>query len=334
MSKKYAVLSGFLLTLLAIGQTASAQSESPATIPSSLAGTYQLSYSQVNGGGPFVDGTSVTLVVNSNGTLCVNDLQLTGPVLLNGNPAEAVWKDTASGINYALSNLTSGFNEVNVAANGGTFFGQLGGSKTSNSTSCDSSPVAVSADIASVFSLAESKVPEYFPGGAITLTFQGYVYRFYPTTGIYLAMANNNVFLLGGAFGNAIVDAGTISSVITALEAIQVDTSPGTGGGSNPDLWDLVISGTVTTTTFGFGTTVNFQDLGLNDIPAPDLGNTDEINQEIINSLEGIATGISSIVITVVNNTDSRRTFNVSFNAQAAAAGVDVSYQLTYDYTR
>ena len=136
MSKKYAVLSAFLMTLLTMGQSVSAQTESPATIPSSLAGTYELSYSQINGGGPFVDGTNVTLVINSNGTLCVNDLQLTGPVLLNGNPAEAIWKDTASGINYAVSNLTSGFNEVNVAANGGTFFGQLGGSKTSSSTSC------------------------------------------------------------------------------------------------------------------------------------------------------------------------------------------------------
>jgi hypothetical protein len=333
MTRKIAILNGLFLVLLSLGQVAFAQTESPATIPSSLAGTYQLSYSQVNGGGPFVDGTSVTLVINSNGTLCVNDLVLTGPVLINGNPAEATWKDTASGINYAVSNLTSGFNEVNVGANGGTFFGQLGGSKTSNSTSCDSSPVTVSSEIDSVFSLAESKVPEYFPGGAITLAFQEYVYRFYPATGIYLAMANNNVFLLGGAFGDAIVDAGSISSVISQLEAIQVDTTPGSGG-SNPQLWDLLISGTVTTSTFGIGNTINFQGLAANDVPAPDLSNTEEINQEIISSLEGIATGISNIVITVVNNSDSRRTYNLSFSAQAIAAGVSISYQLTYDYTR
>lgn len=333
MTSNIRVIKGLFLLLLALGQTAFAQTETPATIPGSLAGTYQLSYSQINGGGPFVDGTSVTLVINTNGTLCVNDLVLTGPVLINGNPAEAIWKDSASGINYAVSNLTSGFNEVNVGANGGTFYGQLGGSKTSSSTSCDSSPVTVSSAMASVFSLAESKVPEYFPGGAITLAFQEYVYRFYPATGIYLAMANNNVFLLGGAFGNAIVDAGSISGVISQLEAIQVDTTPGAGG-SNPQLWDLLISGTVTTSTFGIGNTINFQGLAANDVPAPDLANTEEINQEIISSLDGIATGISNIVITVVNNSDSRRTFNVSFSAQAVAPGVSISYQLTYDYTR
>jgi hypothetical protein len=103
MTRKIAILNGLFLVLLSLGQVAFAQTESLATIPSSLAGTYQLSYSQVNGGGPFVDGTSVTLVINSNGTLCVNDLVLTGPVLINGNPAEATWKDTASGINYAVN---------------------------------------------------------------------------------------------------------------------------------------------------------------------------------------------------------------------------------------
>ena len=193
----------------------------------------------------------------------------------------------------------------------------------------------VTDDMNTVFSLAELKVPEYFPSGSITLFQDQYVYRFYPATGIYLAMADGNVFVLGGAFGDAIVDAGSISSIIATLEARETPADSGssdTGGSST--LWDLNISGTVTTTTFGIGNTINFQGLAVEDIPAPDLSNTDEINQEIISSLDGIASGISNISITVVNNSDSRRTFEVSFNASAIAAGVSVSYQLTYDYTR
>lgn len=336
MRKIISLLVSSMVLLLGFSQQAVSQTESPATIPSSLEGTYELTYDAINSGGPFSGGETVTLVINSNGTLCVNDLSLSDPVLFNGNPAEAIWTDSSSGFRYSVSNLTSGFNEVNVNNTSGTFFGQLSGSLTSNSTACDaSSEVTVTADMNTVFSLAELKVPEYFPSGSITLFQDQYVYRFYPATGIYLAMADGNVFVLGGAFGDAIVDAGSISSIIATLEARETPTDSGssdTGGSST--LWDLNISGTVTTTTFGIGNTINFQGLAVEDIPAPDLSNTDEINQEIISSLDGIASGISNISITVVNNSDSRRTFEVSFNASAIAAGVSVSYQLTYDYTR
>ncbi|MCG8413208.1 MAG: hypothetical protein MI746_03215, partial [Pseudomonadales bacterium] len=166
-----------------------------------------------------------------------------------------------------------------------------------------------------------------------------YVYRFYPQTGIYLAFADNNVFLLGGAFGDAIVDAGSISSVMSTLEARETPTDSGSSGdgnsgGSSLELWDLTISGNVTTTTLGIGNTIAFQGLVANDVPAPDLSNTEEVNQEIISSLDGIASGISNISITVVTNTDSQRTFNVSFSASALAPGVSISYELTYDYRR
>ncbi len=324
------------LVLMSVSQQAISQTESPATIPSSLEGTYDLTYDAINSGGPFSNGESVTLVINSNGTLCVNDLSLSSPVLFNGNPAEAIWSDSSTGIRYSVSNLTTGFNEVNVGDTGGAFFGQLSGSRISDSTACDASAeVTVTADMNTVFSLAELKVPEYFPGGSITLTQDQYVYRFYPATGIYLAMAGSNVFLLGGAFGDAIVDAGSISSVIATLEARETPTDTGSGdSGGSGTLWDLNISGTVTTTTFGIGNTINFQGLTATDIPAPDLSNTDEINQEIVSSLDGIATGISNISITVVNNSDTRRTFEVSFNASAIAPGVSISYQLTYDYMR
>ncbi len=179
-----------------------------------------------------------------------------------------------------------------------------------------------------VFALAELKAPQYFTGGADTQFFENYVYRLYPATGIYLAFAGDNVFLLGGAFGEAIVDAGSISSVTTALEAMETPSVDSSG------LWDLTISGTVTNTAFGVGTTVDFQGLVINDIPAPDLNNTDEINQEINASLEGVVSGISEIVISVENNSDTQRTFTVTFNAVSPTPGVTISYNLTYNYVR
>lgn len=340
MRIKTALLGALVAVLQLVGSVVLAQSETPATIPASFAGTYDLTYSEINAGGPFVNGSAVSLVINSDGTLCINDLELSNPVLQNGNPAEAIWKDETAGFNYAVSNLQSSFNEVNVATSDNSFLGQLSGSKSSDSVACGvSGPVEITDAMNSVFDLAELKVPEYFPGGAITLFFENYVYRYYPQTGIYLAFADNNVFLLGGAFGDAIVDAGSISSVMSTLEARETPADSGSSdagdsGGSSLELWDLTISGNVTTTTFGIGNTIAFQGLVANDVPAPDLSNTEEINQEIISSLDGIASGISNISITVVTDSATERTFNVSFSATALAPGVSISYDLTYAYRR
>ncbi|PCJ23302.1 MAG: hypothetical protein COA96_12075 [SAR86 cluster bacterium] len=316
-----------LLIAVLVSQFAMAQTEMPATVPASFVGTYDLTYSQSSAGASFADNEAVTVVVGSDNTLCVAGLVLSNPILRNGNGHEAIWTDSASSLEYALSSLISGYNEINVASTAGSFFGQLRGSKVSDSTSCDgSSSTPVVTDVMNqVFALAESKVGEYFPSGAITQFFENYVYRFYESTGIYIAFSDGNVFLRGGTFGEAIVDAGTISSVLATLETYQAaNPNPGTSA----DLWNLSISGTVTT----FGTQVNFGGISIASVPAPNLDNTSEINQEINSTLAGVATGISSISITVVNNTSSQRTFDVSFTA--VANGLNISYNLRYDYTQ
>jgi len=324
--KSYAV---FLLVF--VHQIAVAQTETAATVPASFAGTYNLTYSQSASGGPFSNSQAVTLVVGTDNSLCVDGNALSSPVLRNGNAHEAIWKDTSASVEYALSSLVNGFNEVNVGGLGGSpFYGQLQGSKSSDSTSCTSSSTptpTVTASMTQLFELAETKLPEFFPPGSITLFLDSYVYRFYQSTGVYMAFADGNVLLLGGGFGDSVVNAGSISTVITALELY---TAPGTGssGGSATDLYNLNISGTVTT----FGVNVNFAGIGLNNVPAPDLGNTNEIDQEINSTLAGVASGISSISITVVNNTSSRKTFDVSFSA--VANGLNISYNLRYDYTK
>lgn len=312
-----------LLTLF-LHQMVLAQSESAATVPASFAGTYNLTYSMSAAGGPFTNAQAVTLVVGTDNSLCVEGKTLTSPVLRNGNQHEAIWKDTAASVEYALSSLVTGFNEVNVGGLGGSpFYGQLQGSKSSDDTSCSSNPI-VTASMTQIFELAESKLSEFFPPGAVTLFLDNYVYRFYESTGVYLAFADGNVFLLGGGFGQAVVDAGAISSVLTALDAYEV-SGGGTGG---VDLWNLSITGTVNT----FGTTVNFSGINLASVPAPDLDNTSAVTDEINSTLSGVATSISSIAITVVNNTSTQRTFDVTFNA--VANGLSISYNLRYDYTQ
>ncbi|GJM13532.1 MAG: hypothetical protein DHS20C12_19350 [Pseudohongiella sp.] len=304
-------------------QFAMAQSETAATVPSSFVGTYNLTYSQSASGGPFGNNEAVTLVVGSDGSLCVDGKTLTSPVLRNGNAHEAIWADSSASVEYALSSLVDGFNEVNVGGLGGSpFYGQLQGSKSSDATSCASaSTVEVTASMESIFALAESKLADYFPPGAVTQFLENYVYRYYESTGVYMAFADGNVFLLGGGFGEAVVSAGSISSVLSALEVFEVSID-------GTDLWNLNISGTVSV----LGNAVSFAGIDLASIPAPDLDNTSEINQEITTTLEGVATGISSISITVINNSSTQRTFDVEFDA--TANGIDVSYNLRYDYTK
>ncbi len=333
------------LFCLFVSQSLFAQTEAPATVPAAFVGTYDLTFSPgFVSGGPFTSGDKATVVVGSDNSMCVNGVVLTNPVFQNGNAAEAIWKDTPNSVAYAMSNFLGTFNEVNVlgiAANGSfSFYGQLKGSKVSDSTSCtgtagsggSTTAPTITASITQLLDLAELKVPEYFPKGAITLTFENYVYRFYPQTQIYVAVADGNVFLLGGVFGQAIVNAGPISSVLASLESIP---TPSTGGGTVVEppavtLWNLTISGSFSSS---FVQNIAFSGITLSNIPAPDLNNTNEINTEITNSLAGVASGISSIQITVVNNSDSRRTFDVKFNATLQGLGA-VTYNLRYDYTR
>jgi len=178
-----------------------------------------------------------------------------------------------------------------------------------------------------IFSMAEQKLPEYFGGGAVTAFYQGYVYRLY-TSGVHLGFANDRVYLLGGAFGHAVVEVGTMSFVLSELEKMPV---PNTGNpGTSPTLWNLTISGTFNSS---FVQNIAFSGISVANVPAPDLNNTSAINQEINTTLSGVATGISNIVITVINNTSNRRTFDVRFNATLTGLGA-VSYNLRYDYQK
>lgn len=345
MSAAKKVQALLIIASLFVSATVLAQTETPATLPASFVGTYETVFSSSFPGTSIPNRASVVMVIGSDNTLCVDGVLLSNPVLRNGNPAEAIWKDAASSVEYAVSNITASFNEFNVAGPDGSpagevvFYGQLTGSKVSDSTVCESSsgastttttPVATDA-INQIFALAESKLPQIFTSGAITLTFEQYVYRFYPDTSVYLAFTNDTAFLLGGAFGQSLVNIGSVSTVLTSLEALEVEVATGgsTGGGS-ADLWNLSISGSFNSSLVQ---NIAFAGINLAGIPAPDLNDTNAVNNEIGSSLAGIATGLSAFSITVVNNTDTRRTFDVSFSATLSGLGA-VTYNLRYDYTR
>lgn len=107
------------------GGTGGGNDETTATIPASIAGTYDLKYSETKTGSGIAADTSTTFIVGADGTLTIDaGIVLTDPVVYKGNLHEAIWFDNANNLSYALSSLVTGFNEINVGTN--VFYDQAG----------------------------------------------------------------------------------------------------------------------------------------------------------------------------------------------------------------
>lgn len=58
------------------------------------------------------------------------------------------------------------------------------------------------ADLERIFRWAENRYPELFPGNSVTQISQGYTYRYYPKTGVYLAGKDGRMILHNGTTWN------------------------------------------------------------------------------------------------------------------------------------
>ena len=233
-----------------------AQTTSAATIPSSFLGTYSVTYSNAQTGSPITNGTALSLVIGAGGALCLAGINLANPVYLNGNLHEATWSYTTADIAISVSSLINGYNEFNVskastiATSAAKFYGQLNGSKVSTSTtgcSATASPVTTTPDpvkVQQLFDLAQQKLAQYFPPAAASTTqsSNGYTYRHYAATNIYLAINNGEIYVMGGQFGNQPVKQGPLETILSELTKMQVSIPAIPSGDAR-----LVITGRVGT---------------------------------------------------------------------------------------
>jgi len=196
----------------------------------------------------------------------------------------------------------------------------------------------ISAQMQAVFDLAAQLYPNWFTNGNAPATYQDssgtYVYRYFPSSGIYVGIKSDQVYVLGGPFGNSISQQGSVAQVKAFLdqEKIRIDLE-----NSNPDAqgdYDLTITGTVSGTAAGFpfSQPVN---VTVKDVPAPDTSDINEIEDLIEDSFDNVGT-ISQLNIVVVNNSSSRFTFDLTFKASVTSQGFTVSYtyNLRYDYVK
>ncbi|WP_395702089.1 hypothetical protein [Aquabacterium sp.] len=62
---------------------------------------------------------------------------------------------------------------------------------------------------------AETYYPAFFPSHPVTASAQGYTYRYYEATGVYLGVRDGQVYVLGGSFGTEVRQVGALTQFIT-----------------------------------------------------------------------------------------------------------------------
>ncbi len=174
-----------------------------ATIPSSSAGTYAMSFSGASTFSRFADGLAATVVLDAQGGLCLDGVALGSATARTSSPGTAFWENSDTGLSIRLdtSTLTSTTMSLQVSSLSGLSFSTLAGTRTSLATGCGANAVATDIALANqLFSLAEQHYAALFPASLLSFNqLEGNtVRRFYPATGMTLSITGDAVSVKGG----------------------------------------------------------------------------------------------------------------------------------------
>lgn len=180
-----------------------AQSD-PATIPDELAGTYTgLTFALNNPPSQFAEGDTKSFVVTLDDKLCVDGYILTDPYIRNGFTVEAFWDVPGSDTKYSIVVDGRPF-EALYPYDGNRYLGEFKGERTSLDTQCDgklSSELSISSTAEDIFALAEQYDSSIFGDGSELRSIEGFVYRFYEKSAVYLAFKEGFVYLFRWTLG-------------------------------------------------------------------------------------------------------------------------------------
>lgn len=218
----------------------------PNRIDAFYRGTYLLELSESQPFSPVEDGTELTFVVTQTGQLCVGELALSFPVI---SGTTAIWNNSNGNLRYTVdltrdddpatfdTNLATG--EFSFQSLGGTTYGLFTGDKISLSTECGDAK-GTDPDLTNIntlFGLIEQKYPTVFPAGPQTYNQKadGFTYRYYFDSQVFVAVKAGVVYLNGGEFGNNLepVAYGTLTNVLAQLNNAPVSaTFPASSAGT------------------------------------------------------------------------------------------------------
>jgi len=108
-----------------------ASGEFPATIPAGIVGSYTLTYTEINAGGPFSDGDTAEFELTSDNKLVVvygsQCVTISNPILFAEGTTEANFRDNCVfNVLFGASDDVNGdFNEINVGTLEFQFLGQF-----------------------------------------------------------------------------------------------------------------------------------------------------------------------------------------------------------------
>lgn len=209
----------------------------PNRIPSFYRGTFELSLSETQPFSPLPGGTELTFVVTNTGQLCVGELNLSLPQI-NAGSTTATWRNANGDLQYVVDltrdddattrDTEIALGEFFMESASGERFGAFTGNKTSLSTEC-ADAAGTDPDLTRInelFGLVETQYPTVFPKGPQTynLRADGYTYRYYFSSRVFLAVKNGVVYLNGGEFGTSEEPRayGSLSNVLSQLNNTPV----------------------------------------------------------------------------------------------------------------
>lgn len=207
-------------------------------IPSSISGSYTLTYAFASTGSPFTNGTVKTFVLNgATDVMCVDGVSLGTGYFRSGAGSEMLWNG-GNGTYYALSLLNSGgFSEINVYSptdSGNNWKGQFPGPGTfSSSVTCggtstgsggNTTTPALTSDQKAAIDLAATLYPDLFTGAGTVKSAQGYTYQSF-ASGVSVGFKDGSLYVTGGPFGTAIQNKGTVAAVMTSLQNLKTSVS-------------------------------------------------------------------------------------------------------------
>ncbi len=228
-----------------------------------FAGTYLLEMTEALAVSPIADGTQLNLVIGDGGLLCVEEKVLAYPSISGAN---AIWTDSLSNIRYVLDLSRAadsdnfGVGELAFQSSGGNPFGLLTGDQTSLSKECSGAQGAdaqLSTNNA-FFTLIETEYPKLFPSGPQTFnqTQDGFTYRYYFNTQLFVGIKDSVVYVNGGQFGNNEnpVAIGTIAALTAQISNVPVAPNiPSSSAGT----YSVTFAGATNVSPFSNGATAS-----------------------------------------------------------------------------
>lgn len=229
------------LVLSAFAVPAIAQAPSLVSIPEALRGIYQLEITDVPPLSPLQntnltdDSDDILLYLSSIGELCIKSPNSAVEVLSNqpqlqyGIFNKVSWDIADLAMRFTLDIAQNNFAGIDITSLGGTSFGRLTGTRidANDSGSCRTSTFD-SKNTLNIINAAEVAYPAYFPKSALSVNQIGDgfdLYRYYPTTKVYLAVKDNTVFARGGAFGVDYAVIGYVDELSSSISNIRLPTT-------------------------------------------------------------------------------------------------------------